>query len=266
MGNWKFILWRKIFQMRANTLLLCGLKYTMLLATLGASSFSAANEVSLKAQLIAGRYTVIASGISSQVKVVNARDGELIKPGRLLVSLDCEALQASFSIAKAHISAASARYKSLSRLEQLNSASPLEVQLAAAEKAMAEGELAAVRAQIKYCDIKAPYQARVVARMVQPYQFVEPGTKLLQIYDPRSLEVQFVAPSSRLKSLQGKLPFSIYIDELGLNLTGTIVRVGGKVDPVSQTVQVYGELDSHPDQLLEGMSGVVTVGSRTIKR
>ena len=218
-----------------------------------------ANESLLKAQLIAVRFTYITAGIASQVKVVNAKDGDLVKSGALLVAFDCNRLNASAKVAQAHIDAADARLDSLSKLYKLNSASGLEVTLAVSEEAIAKGELEAVNAQRKYCKIKAPYQARVVEKYIQPFQYVEPGVQLLHIYDPSSLEVQFVAPSSWLLQLQKNKPFSIHLDELNISLTGNIVRTSGRIDPVSQTIQVYGELDSHPKELLEGMSGFVTL-------
>lgn len=218
-----------------------------------------ANGPSLKAQLIAARFTYISAGIASQVKVVNAKNGDLIKSGALLVAFDCNRLKASASIAQAHIDAANARFNSLSKLYDLNAASALEVTLAATEEAIAKGELASVSAQIKYCKINSPYPARIAERYIQPYQYVEPGVQLLHIYDPSSLEVQFVAPSSWLLQLQKNNSFSIHLDELNIDLSGNIIRTSGRVDPVSQTIQVYGKLDSHPKELLEGMSGFVTL-------
>ncbi|MGB2683753.1 MAG: HlyD family efflux transporter periplasmic adaptor subunit [Olleya sp.] len=218
-----------------------------------------ANESQLKAQLIAGRFTNLAAGISSLVTAVEVKDGELVESGAALILFDCDGLKASKAIAKAHIDAANAQFNSLSKLRKLNSASALEVTLAATEQAIAEGELDSVTAKIKYCIIKAPYQSRVVARHIQPYQYVEPGTELLHIYDPSSLEVQFVAPSSLLSQLSGNKGFSIHLDELDIDLTGNIIRTGGQIDPVSQTIKVYGQLDSHPTELLEGMSGFVTL-------
>ena len=213
----------------------------------------------VKAQLIAERFTDIASGIASLVLKIDVKSGELVKKGSTLVIFDCGTLKASATIAKAHTSVATAKLASLSKLYKLNSASELEVKLASAEKTMAKAELASVNAQIKYCKIKAPYKTRVVEKYIQPYQYVEPGTPLLHIYDPDSLQVQFVAPSSGLIKLRENKAFSIHLDELDIDLTGKIIRTGGIVDPVSQTIQVYGELDSHPTTLLEGMSGFVTL-------
>ena len=229
----------------------------LLLTFIGQQAF--ANEPLLKAQLIAARFTYITAGIASQVEIVNAKDGELVKKGALLVAFDCNRLNASETIAQAHIDATNARLNSLSRLYELNSASALEVTLAVSEETIAKGELESVKAQTKYCEIRAPYQARVVERFIQPYQYVEPGVELLHIYDPSSLEVQFVAPSSGLLQLQKNKSFSIHLDELNINLTGNIIRTSGRIDPVSQTIQVYGELDNHPNALLEGMSGFVTL-------
>lgn len=235
------------------------LTFIICLFCIMSSKQALAAEYRLKAQLIAERFTDIASGIDSLVLSIDAKNGALIKKGATLVAFDCDRLKASATIAKAHIKVATAKLSSLTKLYKLHSASLSEVNLAAAEEIMAKAELTSVNAQIKYCKIKAPYKTRVVQKYIQPYQYVQPGTPLLHIYDPDSLQVQFVAPSSGLTEFRENKPFSIHLDELNIDLTGRIIRTGGSIDPVSQTIQVYGELDSHPETLLEGMSGFVTL-------
>lgn len=216
-------------------------------------------SVSLRAQLVASRFTTLSAGLSAQVRTLKAQEGQLVQQGDTLVTLDCEVLQASKTVAKARLRATEAKHKSAQALLKLNSASPLEVALAGAEKEMAQGELQSITAQLKPCVVKAPFDARIVASKVQPHQYVELGAPMLEIYDPGSLEVQFVAPSTLLHQLKTGTPFRLMLDEIGLEVSGQLSRLGGKIDPVSQTIQVYGELKQPSELLLEGMSGSVTL-------
>ena len=47
------------------------------------------------------------------------------------------------------------------------------------------------------------------------------------------------------------------VEELNKAMAGEVVRVGGAVDPVSITINVFGRLSEPDDGLLPGMSGQV---------
>jgi multidrug efflux pump subunit AcrA (membrane-fusion protein) len=51
--------------------------------------------------------------------------------------------------------------------------------------------------------------------------------------------------------------FRVTLDEVAKTYQAEITRVGGKVDPVSQTIKVYGRITDKADELLPGMSGAI---------
>ena len=51
--------------------------------------------------------------------------------------------------------------------------------------------------------------------------------------------------------------FQVILDETNKSYEAEIVRLGGKVDPVSQTIKVYGRFVNKSAELLPGMSGAV---------
>ena len=64
-------------------------------------------------------------------------------------------------------------------------------------------------------------------------------------------------PSTALAWLKTGSDFSMFVEELEQRMDGTVVRIGGAVDPVSLTVPVFGKLTERREQLLPGMSGQV---------
>jgi hypothetical protein len=49
--------------------------------------------------------------------------------------------------------------------------------------------------------------------------------------------------------------FSVKVDELEREYTGHIVRLGARIDPLSQSVSLAGEIEGTHSELLAGMSG-----------
>lgn len=81
----------------------------------------------------------------------------------------------------------------------------------------------------------------------------------MEIINDKDLEVEFIAPSKSLPQLKpGKL-FKVILDETGKAYNAEIIRLGGKVDAVSQTIKVYGRITGNPTELLPGMSGAIVL-------
>ncbi len=211
----------------------------------------------VRAQLAPLKKAVFSAGIAAIVQSVSVQEGEAVKAGQTLLNFDCDRIQASRSVAQARINSASATLKVNEELLRLNSVGPLEVELNRAELQVAKGELAAVRSQLKYCQLKAPFDGAITMRVVEPHQFVAEGETMLELVSKDSLEVRMLMPSTSLAWLREGASFSMLVEELNVAMPGKIVRIGGAVDPVSLTINVFGRLLEDDEGLLPGMSGQV---------
>ncbi len=215
----------------------------------------------IRAQLIAKKQTVISAGITGKLEIVTGRAGDTVNAGNTLILFDCRSISAANDMAAAKVAGAKARYDSSVKLLQFNSVGPLEVDVLKAELDMAQAELKANQAELRHCDIKAPYKSLITKRYVHPHQFVNRGEPLLELYSPEELELHLVVPSHWLEWISLGAPFQFKVDETQQQFQGTVSRIGGAVDPVSQTVELFGTLNSNKPNnsqsivLLPGMSG-----------
>ena len=99
--------------------------------------------------------------------------------------------------------------------------------------------------------IKAPFTGVLTEVAVNPGTLVRVGQKLGEFIDPSMYEME-VSMNAEFADLL-KIGNSVALSNLGKskNYTGKVVRVNGKVDQVSQTINAYIEV-KHPD-LKEGM-------------
>jgi membrane fusion protein (multidrug efflux system) len=211
----------------------------------------------VRAQLVPLQKGAFSAGISAIVEHIYVKEGQEVAQGDRLLSFDCDRLAAAKRMADARIDQAEATLKVNRELLKLNSVGPLEVQLNQAELEIARGELGSVVAQLKHCEVKAPFAGAITMRAVEQYQFVAEGEPLLELVSRQNLEVSMLMPSTSLSWLAVGSDFRMLVEELNSPMSGKIVRIGGAVDPVSLTVQVYGVLDEGNDRLLPGMSGRV---------
>lgn len=137
----------------------------------------------------------VGSTLTGRVAEVRFREGATVRRGEVLVRLETDELQAALAQAVASERQAEATLQAaratLARAEQLvkqnfYSAAQLDearraVDVALAQQGAARAAVTAARARLEQAHIEAPADARVLARMVEPGQIVQPGKALMTL-------------------------------------------------------------------------------------
>jgi HlyD family secretion protein len=137
----------------------------------------------------------IGSTVTGRVAQVQVREGAQVRRGETLIVLETDELRAAEAQAVASERQAEATLQAtratLARAEQLvkqnfYSAAQLDearraVDVAQAQHGAARAAVVAARARLEQARIEAPADARVLARMVEPGQIVQPGKALMSL-------------------------------------------------------------------------------------
>lgn len=213
----------------------------------------------IRAQLMPRRYTTIAAEIGARINRLPVPEGSAFKAGQLLVSFDCTLQQAQLRKAQAELEGTEQTLKSNQRLAELNSVGQLELDLSRSAVNKANAEIGANQAVLSKCGVSAPFAGRVAEQKVREQQYVQPGQALIDIIDDSVLELEFLVPSRWLSWLKVGGKFEVQIDETGKRYPAKFIRMGARVDPVSQSVKMAGAIDGKFPELIAGMSGRVQV-------
>lgn len=200
--------------------------------------------------------TTLSSQINARITKLNVKAGERFKKGKNLITFDCRLYYAQLNKARAQLKAAKKTVTTNNELKQYQAISQLEVEMAKAELAKAKAEVNFNSTQASLCAIKAPYSGRVVKRHVSAHSSVSVGDPILDILDDSQLELQLNIPSKWLAWVKVGTDFSVRIDETQREYTAKILRLGARVDAVSQTIEIAASVKNQDDYLLSGMSGV----------
>lgn len=213
----------------------------------------------IRAQLLPRRFTTVAAEIGAKINRLPLPEGAAFKAGQLLVGFDCSLQQAMLQKARAEQSAAESAYTSNKRLAELNSVGKLEFEQSRAAVAKFAAEVGAQQAVLAKCAIAAPYAGRIAEQKVREQQYVQPGQALLDILDDSVLELEFLVPSAWLGWLKVGASFQVEIDETRKTYPAKFIRIGARIDPVSQSVKVAAAIDGKFPELIAGMSGRVKI-------
>jgi membrane fusion protein (multidrug efflux system) len=236
-------------------LLLSAVAATQALAATVASPTDDGSRI--RTQLVSESDVVISSQVEGKIAQLTLKDGDAFKRGQLLVAFDCELYAAQLRKAEAGAEAAGKVYAVNKQLSDLRSVGELDVEQAKAKAKEAEAEASYVRAIVDRCQITAPFAGRVAKRLASQSEYVAAGKPLLQIVDGENLELKLNVPSSWLAWLHVGNSLQVHIDDLNKEYAGNVVRLGAKIDPVSQTVEVSARIKGGNPELLPGMSGWV---------
>lgn len=226
----------------------------------GISSMPPISNQEIRAQLSPRRYTTVAAEIGGKVEQLPVPEGGRFNKGQVLVRFDCALQNAQLEKSRAARFAAEKSYLANQRLSQLNSVGQLELDLSEAELNKSKAEVETNAAIVSKCVIYAPYAGRVAEQKVRELQYVQLGQPILEILDDSVLEFEFIAPSSWISSIKTGRPFTVKIDETGKSYPAKVLRVGARIDPVSQSVKMVGAISGRFPELIAGMSGTVSIG------
>lgn len=209
----------------------------------------------IRTQLSARETAVIASEISARIARLPLKDGDSFKAGQALVAFDCALFEAQLNKAEASNEAARKTLAVQQRLAELNSASRLELEQAESRVKESAAEAAYMRATVSKCVIPAPFAGRVAKRLAASAEFATPGRPLLEIVDSSPPELQLIVPSRWLTRVKPGSAFTVSVDELGQSFPAKVIRIGARIDPVSQSVTLIGQINGNHAGLQPGMSG-----------
>jgi len=215
----------------------------------------------IRAQLMPRRYTTIAAEIGAKINSLPLPEGGAFKAGQLLISFDCSIQRAQLEKAQAELTAAEQTFKANEQLAKLNSVGQLELDLSVSAVSKAKAEVNGNNALLSKCDIAAPFGGRIAEQKVREQQYVQPGQSLLDILDDSVLELEFLVPSRWLGWLKEGGSFKVVIDETRKAYPAKFIRIGARVDAVSQSVKVAAAIDGRFPELISGMSGRVQISA-----
>jgi len=213
----------------------------------------------VRAQLVPRAFTTLSSETAARIDKISHRAGEHFQKGETLVEFDCVTQRAQVAKARAVLKAAEKTYAINKRLFDMKSLSGLELEVSAAEIDKAKADVAMADAMQSKCVVEAPFTGVVVDQKAREFQYTTPGQPLLEIVDDKALELEFIVPSAWLRWLKTGYAFSVAVDETGKTYHAHVELLGGRVDPVSESIKVTGTIDRDAQDLMPGMSGRVVM-------
>jgi membrane fusion protein (multidrug efflux system) len=226
------------------------------------ASTSAASVAPVRFLVVASRESVLSASTAGRIARVPVGLGDSVRAGEVVASFDCAEIVARREAARAEHESARVQYEAKMKLQGLQSAAEVEVELAAAIVNKARSQIRIFDAQLVQCSFVASFAGKVARVHVKVGQGINPGAPVIELVGSGPPKARMNVPSSWLAWLKPGETLNGTVDETGGAATLKVTRIAGRVDAVSQTVEIETELVSAAGQVLPGMSGQVRVPAR----
>jgi RND family efflux transporter MFP subunit len=199
--------------------------------------------------------------VAAMVIKVHKENGELVRKGDLLVSLDNSVLRDNLNSAEESMRAAAQSLdgaeRQYQRIKSLQAQGMVSVQgleesenkrnSAQSEFVASKARVAAAKQQLDRTEVRAPFQGVVSARKASAGDTAQIGKELIQVIDPSSMRFEGQVSADQMSTLKVGQRVNFRIngvaqsgDQLGSR--GTIKRIDGAANPVTRQVSVIVEI------------------------
>lgn len=232
----------------------------------------------LSGTLSARREATLRSEVSGPVRSVNVDAGEEVEEGQLLGEVGdytlaelAQSAGVAVQSARRALDVAIAEVKRAERLAKAGAVAQRDLDLAIANRAQREAQLAQVQTQKAQADnalarsrVRAPFDGVVSDRMVSMGDVVQPGAPLFKVIDPQSLRLEGSLPIETAGEVKAGTPVLFTVSGYGdRRFQGKVLQVNPAVDPNTRQLRVTVELPNDAGALLAGVFAEGRVATRS---
>ena len=154
------------------------------------------------ATLQSTRTAMIGTRMAAQVRRVPVQEGQRVAAGALLISLGDEDLQGQLKAAETGLATIQAHHRRIQALQAQKASTLAELEQVTAQVAQAQAGVDALKANIGYTQLRAPFSGVVQSRKVNEGDFVGPGMPLLELIGDGEQELVATLSDQEAKGLK----------------------------------------------------------------
>lgn len=218
------------------------------------SAASFADETTAVGTLKSNESVVLRPETSGRIAAIHFKDGQVVRRGALLLSLDAGIQEAELQQARANLALAQANQQRNEDLFQKMFISQQSLDNTKAALKVQEASVALAEARLAKTRIRAPFDGVVGIRNVSVGDYVKEGEELVNVEDIATLKVDFRLPEAYLGRLERGQTLEVSSDALpGVPFQATLEAVDPLVDVNGRSISCRALLPNREGRLRPGM-------------
>lgn len=196
----------------------------------------------------------ITSKTSNRIIAIRFQEGQQVRQGDILVELDGTEARADLAVAEAALGESRSQFNRSRELFATKALSQSQLEQIEATLRQNEARVAAAQARVNDTIVRAPFSGRVGLRNVSVGSYVTPATVITTLDDTSIIKLDFSVPETFLTMLESGLDIQAASSAYpGQRFQGKVGSIDSRIDPVTRSVIVRGNVDNRDGRLKPGM-------------
>ncbi|PQV52564.1 efflux RND transporter periplasmic adaptor subunit [Paraburkholderia sp. BL21I4N1] len=220
----------------------------------------------------------VKSKVAGSALDVAVREGDTVKTGQILARIDARDYVARAEQSRGQMAAMAGQLDIAKQTLDNNrvlvekgfisknafDTAQSQYEIARANLDAARAALASSNLSLDDTVVRSPLDGQIATRSVEPGEKVAVDTKLFDVVDLRTLELEAPVPVGEIGRVRIGQPVSIAFDGIDAPVQGAITRINPAAQPGSRSIMVYVQVANPAGTLRVGMfgTGTISVGSR----
>lgn len=213
----------------------------------------------------ADKNVMITAELPALIEKIHVKEGQKVKQGALLVTLDDESIKYKIEELKTQLKLAEFVYEKQANLRKENIGSELDYEKAKNKKEYLESALATARAQQGKTKIRAKYDGIVDEIFPKQGELTGPQMPLIRFVSLGKVNMVVDVPESYLNDIKQGDHVTVSFSELNKSYSSKITNRGNYIEPLNQTFKIKIDLAANDDHLLPNLIGVVKINDLTVE-
>lgn len=204
--------------------------------------------------VMANEAVTLTSKVNERIESIRFEEGQRVKAGDLLISLNDREIVAQMDEAQAELVETSRQLERARSLIDSGAITESDIDERTARFNAAKARVALFEARMRDHRIRAPFDGIVGLRYVSPGEMVNSNAPLVTLTDSDVVKVDFTIP----ERYAGKIAIGMAVTGLSAawtdeHFSGTVSGIDTVVDPVTRALKVRALIPNHEGKLKPGM-------------
>lgn len=208
----------------------------------------------------AEKYGMISPEMSGKIETINVRQGQVVKKGTLLLTLNTEAFEKQIKGIKANLEMAQTTYEKQKNLWDQKIGSEMQYLQAKTAKNGLEAQLEALQSQVRMAQLRAPYDGTVNKIYPKKGEFAGPGMPVIEFVNLTTMLIKADVSEKYVEKVKKgqlvKLTFSALTD---YSVETKIVTVSKVIDKKSRTFEIELKVDNPKELIKPNMVSTIQI-------
>lgn len=223
-------------------------------------------KIELVGSLSANESVMISPEVSGRIEQIHFAEGQSVKTGDLLFSMDSSVQRAELKQAQARQGLSQLEYKRASELLSTNAGSVNTRDNSLAQLRIDQAGVDLAKERLAKMTLNAPFDGIVGLREVSDGEYVTPGQGLVSLVSVNPIRLEFRVPEIYLSGIHLQQAVEVRFDALpGETVTGEVFAISPEVDLNGRNVKVLATLPNEEGRLRPGLFARVSLQLETIQ-